>query len=57
MQIPTIRQILDEAVKEAEASRRRIQSLAGSDDTDEKPGYFEKQRKRSTTCGSSATLR
>jgi hypothetical protein len=36
IQVPLIRQVLDEAVKEAEALRVRIQALAGSDDTDEK---------------------
>jgi hypothetical protein len=36
VQIPTIRQVLDPAIKEAEALRLKIQALAGSDDTDEK---------------------
>ena len=36
VQIPTIRQVLNPAVKEAEALRLHIQALAGSDDTDEK---------------------
>jgi hypothetical protein len=36
IQIPTIRQVLDDAVKEAEEARARILALAGSDDTSEK---------------------
>jgi hypothetical protein len=36
VQIPTIRQVLDPAVKQAEARRLQIQALAGSDDADEK---------------------
>jgi hypothetical protein len=36
LQIPTIRPVIDQAVKEAESARGKIQSMAGSDDVDEK---------------------
>ena len=39
VQIPTVRPVIDEAVKQAEELRIKIQALAGSDDTDEKTRF------------------